>query len=191
MPQIDPIAIRLQDALAKGALPPDARQRGHQLFTQLTQPPRIAVIGFSGAGKTGLINMLLGDRLMPALQGIAATELKFGPTPRLHVDLADGSVHTIDGHADKLRLPSDIVRIVQELPDDRLHDGSFLEIGLAGGASDQRDLLDWATRHADIAIWCSQRFDPHEQALWAEVPENLERPQLSGVDQGRSAVLER
>jgi hypothetical protein len=173
MPQIDPIASRLQDALARGVLPPETRQRGQQLVAQLTKPPRIAVIGFPGSGKTGLVNMLLADRLMPDLPGIPVSELCHGETPRLRLELADGSSHEVAGYADQMALPPDTIRSVQHLPDSRLHDWSFLEINLSGDSADQRELLGWAAKRTDIAIWCSQRFDHRERALWSNVPDHL------------------
>lgn len=170
---MDQVALRLHHALQSGALPPEGRAIGQRLMTQLNQPTRIAVIGLSGAGKTSLVNLILGDRLMPEVEGVPAVELAFGPTAHVQLTLSDGTLRAGDGLVEPARLPPGVVRIVQELPDPRLKEWSFAEIGLSPLAADQGQLLDWVAKRSDIAIWCSQQFDDRERALWANVPDHL------------------
>ena len=128
---MDPIAIRLQQALQTGALPPEGRSLGQRLLMQLNQPTRIAAIGLAGSGKTSLVNMLLGAALMPDLDGPAAVELAFGETARVEMFLLDGTIQARAGKVDPGGTPANAIRVAQELPDPRLKDWSFLEISLS------------------------------------------------------------
>ena len=169
----DPIAIRLHQALQTGTLPPEGRSLGQRLLAQLNQPTRVAVIGLAGSGKTSLVNMLLGARLMPDLDGPASTELAFAATASVQIVRTDGTVRARVGLADPSTVPQDAVRVVQHLPDPRLKDWSFLEISLSHAGSDQTALLDWMSQRSDIAIWCSEHFDDREHKLWSQVPDHL------------------
>lgn len=170
---MDEVAIRLQQALQTGALPPEGRSIGQRLLTQLNQPTRIAAIGLAGSGKTSLVNLLLGARLMPDLDGPASVELVFGETARVQFVLPGGTVRVSAGLADPAAIPVDAIRVCQALPDPRLKDWSFLEVSLSHAGDDQAALLDWTTQRTDIAIWCSQGFDDRERKLWSQVPDHL------------------
>jgi hypothetical protein len=169
----EPIAIRLHQALQGDALPPEGRAIGQRLLTRLNQPTRIAVIGLAGSGKTALVNMLLGARLMPDLGILSAIELSHADAARADLVRADGSIRALNGLPDAAHLPPDAVRLMLGLPDPRLAEWSFLEVGLSPSAPDASALLDWTAKRSDIAIWCSQLFDDRERSLWSQVPDHL------------------
>lgn len=173
MAQMEEIAGQLDHALKSGTLPPDGHATGKRLLTQLGHATRIAVIGLPEAGKTALINMLVGTTLLPKLAGPAAVELRFGPTASARIDLADQTSRLVAGVVDAQSLPNGAVRVVQDLPDHRLKSCSFVKVTLSGSGTDQAALLGWAAKRADIAIWCSQQFDDRERALWSRVPDHL------------------
>ena len=173
MAAMDPIAVGLHRALESGSLPPEGRMIGQRLMTQLNRPTRVAVIGLAGSGKTSLVNMLLGAGLMPDLKGVAAVELSYGASARVHVVMGDGTVRSGDGFADPARTPPGALRVSQELPDPRLKDWSFVEVSPSHSGSGQGRLLEWMAKRSDIAIWCSEGFDDRERALWSHVPEHL------------------
>ncbi len=173
MAAMDQVMIRLHHALEGGALPPEGRKLGQRLMTQLHQPTRIAVIGLGSAGKTSLINMLLGAYLMPDLAGIAAVEVSHGDAARSQITLADGTIAMGEGLLDPKRIPAAALRVALQLPDPALKDWSFTEIALSPAASAQASLLDWMAGRSDIVIWCTQQFDARERALWSQAPEHL------------------
>lgn len=173
MAQLEQIAVQLHQALESGVLPPEGREAGQQLMSQLNHATRIAVIGLPDSGKTSLVNMLSGSSLLPALSGIAAVELTYGETARHQIELADGSIQIGQGLVQPANIPNGAVRVSQELPDPRLKARSFLEITLSDTGADQSRVLAWMARRSDIAIWCSQQFDDRERALWSRVPEHL------------------
>jgi energy-coupling factor transporter ATP-binding protein EcfA2 len=173
MAALDQVMIRLHRALEAGALPPEGRKLGQRLMSQLHQPTRIAVLGLTGAGKTSLVNMLLGANLMPDLGGLSTTELSFGDRPRFQITLLDGTIAIYEGVLDPSRLSAETMRVSIQLPDQRLKEWSFAEIGLSPSGSGQRQILDWMADRSDIAIWCTQQFDDRERALWSRAPEHL------------------
>ena len=173
MAAMDQIAIQLHRALESGILPAEGRAAGQKLMTQLKQPTRIAVIGFEGSGKTSLINMLLGGRLMPDFDGVTSVDLSFGDTARAQLTMDDGTIRSKNGILEPSGIPKGTLRVSQQLPDTRLREWGFVEVSLSQSAADHGLLLDWMAKRSDIVVWCSQKFDDRESALWANVPEHL------------------
>ena len=173
MAALDQVMIRLHRALEAGTLPPEGRKIGQRLMTQLHQPTRIAVIGLAGAGKTSLINMLLGANVMPELKGLAAVELSYGATGRFQVTMMDGTIEITEGALNPAQLPAGTMKIGIQLPDLRLKEWSFTEYSLLPSGPGHREILDWMAERSDLAIWCTQQFDDRERALWSQVPEHL------------------
>lgn len=170
MSEAERIAQVLRQALARGDLPAEARQAGEHLASRLGSPTRLVVLGLAGSGKTSLVNLLLGARLMPELPDVAVTELRFGPAPRIEAELADGTARPL---RDLGQRPAGIVRLTQTLADPALRGWAVTEVNLTAAGPEAETLLDWAARRADLGIWCSAAFDDRERALWAKVPDHL------------------
>jgi len=166
-------ASRLRHAIDGGALPQDRIEFGRQLLAHLAKPTQITVMGLPGSGKTSLVNMLIGKRLVPDLEQVAIIELAHGETARIRFTLRDGSSRDVQGTLDQIDIPEGTVRITQSLPDPTLKDTSFAEINLPTAPAAQTDLLTWAAGHSDIAIWCSPKFDPQQHAIWSSMPDAL------------------
>ncbi len=173
MIQAAEIARQLALALEGGRLPAERRSFGRRLVAQLSRPPRIAVMGLAGSGKTALVNMLSGAPLMPSLTGVPVVELCHGPEPRLRLQMADGSLLQRDGVARASDVEPGAIRLVQSVPDARLRDWTFLELRLEARRPGQVRLMDWAARHADFILWCSEEFGAGEQALWSAMPDHV------------------
>lgn len=173
MASADQVMHRLHRALEEGALPPQGRKIGAQLMAQLHRPARVAVIGLPGAGKSRLINLLIGADLMPDYGTLSVVELGHGPAPRTQITLADGTIAHRDGLADPADIPPSAIRVSVQLCHEALRGRSFAEINLAGPSSAQASALDWMAGHTDLALWCSTGFDERERALWSAVPERL------------------
>lgn len=173
MASADQVMHRLHRALEEGALPPQGRRIGAQLMAQLDRPARIAVIGLPGAGKTRLINLLIGADLMPDYGALSVVELAHGPAPRTQFTLADGTIALREGLADPSDIPPAAVRVSVLLCHEALRGRSFAEITLAGPPGAQTAALDWMASRTDLALWCSTGFDERERALWSAVPERL------------------
>lgn len=170
MIEADRIADVLRQALARGDLPAEARQAGEHLAHRLGSPTRLAVLGLAGSGKTSVINLILGGRLMPDLAGLPVIELRFGPAPAIEVELADGSRRPL---RDLGALPAGTLRLTRTLPEPGLRDWALTEVNLTAAGAEAEALIDWAAGRADLALWCSAGFDDRERALWSRVPDHL------------------
>jgi len=167
------ITAQLRSALDGDAFPLECRDVGQQLLAHLKKPTQITAIGLRKSGKTSLINMLLGEQAMPDVDGIPIVELVYGETQRVVYESYDGGIQESDDTIEEMRAPQDTIRVCLELPNRKLLERSFVEIGLPDAGAEQLKILNWATHRADIVIWCSQTFEDRELALWAAVPDPL------------------
>jgi hypothetical protein len=139
------------------------------LAAELARPPTVAVAGEVSAGKSTLINLLLGqDRLPTGPLPTTALPLRLHhhPHPRLLVRHADGRCDSLS--------PGDLRRVVAREPgvtaDPRLASAEAVELGLpvpflqqaclldtpglnGPGGDDERTLK--ALGEADAVIWCA------------------------------------
>lgn len=173
MAAADQVMHRLHRALEEGILPPQGRKIGLRLMSQLHQPTRIAVVGLPGAGKSRLINLILGADLMPSYSGVAVVEICHGDSPRTQVTLADGTIAILEGVASPQDLPAGAERVTVNLAHAALKGWSISEISLIASPRAQIDLLEWMAERTNIAVWCSAQFDERERALWSAIPEGL------------------
>lgn len=167
------IAAQLRSALDGDALPLECRDVGQRLLAHLKKPTQITVIGLRKSGKTSLVNMLLGDPVMPDIDGVPIVELVYGDATRIVFESYGGSLQYSDDAIEDMRVPQDTIRVCLELPNKSLQDKSFVEIGLPDAGAEQLKIMDWATQRSDILIWCSQKFEDRELTLWASAPDQL------------------
>lgn len=163
----------LEASLASDSLPSAARDYAEHLLRRLSSPVRVSVLGMPRSGKSELINMFVGRRLLPKNARLPTTELVYGDTDRMTVTWADGEVTTeerlnLDAISGK---SAAFLRI--ETPVPILQRISLLEVVTDGTALDLSSAVDWSVRRTDIALWCSQSFDEAEQIVWRRVPDSL------------------
>ncbi|MBT8155677.1 hypothetical protein KMP13_17770 [Epibacterium ulvae] len=158
-------------ALATPGLSPQLAARGQRLLERLTRPVQVVVVGPEGAGKSAVIDMLLGTRATGALSGVAMVELAYGTAPRAVFEDANGDGAPIDGVLGDFVVPEDCVSARQVYPHALLKLLTLTEVTLAGAQAQQRAILRHAVEYGDVILWCSQEFGADELALWAEVPE--------------------
>jgi len=140
---------------------------------RINSPVRIAVLGLPGSGKSELVNFLAGRRIIPTNANLPTLELTFGATSGMKVTAQDGSTENLDGLVfDQVsRANAALVKVETDLP--ILKRTSLLEVVIDDNPGDQAAAIGWATRRADILLWCSQGFSAEEQKLWARVPDAL------------------
>ncbi len=164
---------RLQFALAAEALPQAAREHASLLLKRLSSPVRVTVLGLPGAGKSELLNMFIGKRLLPKDSKLPTTELTYGAKERIIVTDARGARKVVEGLGfEKARSFSPAFMRV-EMPINLLQRISLLEVVTDGSSTEFQSAIDWAVRRTDIALWCTQTFGQAEAKLWARVPESL------------------
>jgi hypothetical protein len=140
----------------------------------LRRPIQIAMLGEYNSGKTSVVDLLIGDRLLPTsvisntqvpvLIGHAETAALFG------ID-RDGTRIRIDGDADDPLTDLSYRALQILLPLERLRGYQLL---------DTPSLTDPATfvGDADIVIWCTvatRAWTESERAAWANLPKRCSR----------------
>ena len=66
-----------------------------------------------------------------------------------------------------------VTRARLELPEDALRGQTFVKARLVGSPENQRSVLQRVARTSAIMVFCSEEFGSAEQALWAEVPDEI------------------
>ena len=167
--------------------------------------PRIAFVGEFSAGKSTVVNALLGEAQLPT--GATPTQLPpvwfaYGSAPRDRALSSDGTATTLRGltlDADGLRR-HDCLRIERPMP--VLRQFELIDTpGLSDPTLDA-DRLALPLSLADIVVWCTpanQAWRRSEAARWGRVPDALRRRSLLlvtridtlGGETGRRKVLRR
>ena len=178
-----------------------------RLRARAERAPRVAVMGEFSAGKSTLVNALLGRPVAPIrVTATQAAPLWISQGKRETAEVVDhdgrrraveadrvGAVDATTARLIRLRLPSPSLSGI-----DVIDTPGLLDPLLA------TEMLDRATSLADMAIWCTsavQAWRRSEQAAWSALPERLRRrgvlvvthvDRLSDADRGRVlARLER
>ena len=164
---------RLLGALDSNALPPAALDYAKHLLNRLTQPVRISVFGIPKSGKSELINMFVGQQLVPKDASLPTTEFTWGEVEAMLVTSADGKTERYD-HVDLETVSGTNAAFLRvELPIPILKRIRLLEVVTEGSPAELESATEWAVRRTDIALWCSQDFDEMEQSVWSRVPDGL------------------
>lgn len=169
----DTVIERLEWALEANTLPKTACDYARHLLNRLSQPVRVSVLGTPGSGKSQLVNMFLGEALVPQGAELPTTEYVWGERPQTVVTAADGSVvkvHNADLQALSGRNAA-FLRVALPVP--ILKRINLLEMVTDGSPGELTSGVDWVVRRTDIALWCTQTFDEGEQAIWSRVPDSL------------------
>lgn len=169
----DTVIERLEGALEAETLPAAARGYAEHLVRRLSQPVRVSVLGLPRSGKSQLVNMFLGEAVVPPDASLPTTEYAWGEVPRMVVTGAEGSIIKVHG-ADVAALAGQNAAFLRiELPLDILQRINLLEVVTDGTEEELTSGVDWVVRRTDIALWCTQDFSANEQKIWSRVPDSL------------------
>lgn len=167
------LLVKLELAAYARTLPERARLASRQLHRRLSSPIRVAILGHPQSGKTELLNLIAGERILPPGNRLPTIELSYGEDHRAYVTAADGAEYEIafDEIGSVDRADAGLLRI--EVPLRILAQVTLTEVVSEGTAEEERAAVQWAAESADLALWCSQDFSMAEQWLWSTVPERL------------------
>ncbi len=168
------IVDRLGLALDRGQLPAGGpAEAAERLIERLGRPARVALLGLPGSGKTAVLNLLAGETVVPENLRLPTVLVQRGTAPRMICTLADGSSEIVDGTdlAETVDLQPALVTLECDLP--ALSVISLLEVAGGPADQDQRRAMTWASKRADIVVWCSTAFLPKEQMLWEGLPDQI------------------
>lgn len=169
----DAVIDTLEAALASEKIPAAARGHAEHLLRRLGSPVRVSVMGLPNSGKSELINMLVGRRLLPKNAKLPTTEVVYGDAERMTLTLGDGTTEVRDKLDLSRPLPVDAAFLKLELPARILQRISLLEVVTDGSPQDLAPAAAWAARRTDIALWCTLSFGGAEADAWNKVPDGL------------------
>lgn len=169
----DTVIDRLQGALDGETMPKAARDYALHLLNRLSQPVRVSILGAPRSGKSELVNMFVGRRLIPKDAALPTTEFVWAAEEAMTVTGADGTVNRFDKIDLEALADGSAAFLKLELPVDILKRINLLEVVTNGAHEEIESAIDWAVRRTDIALWCSQAFDASEQSVWSRVPDSL------------------
>jgi energy-coupling factor transporter ATP-binding protein EcfA2 len=174
MAQTKPDVLQqLEHALDTNLVPDEGKRRAAQLISRLKAPVQVVLIGMPGTGKSRLVNMLVGQSVIPETTDLPPLEVAYGPQEKTVYLMVDGSREVRDGLHLGQPAPVDTAIIRAEMPVAILNRLSLTELTLSGSPEEQKAIADWAMSRADIVLWCSQTFDAAEQMLWSTARDAL------------------
>ena len=194
------VAQRLASLLDRGLLPAGGpAEAAERLLERLERPARIALLGLPGSGKSAILNLLAGTIVVPETLRLPTIVAQHGTEPRMICTLTDGRTKVLPGTdlADVLTLAPALVTIEMDLP--ALKVISLLEVSAGPMEAEQRRAAAWASKRADIIIWCTTSYLPKEQIVWESMPDVvkdngflfLTKVDLLGSREAADGMLER
>lgn len=168
------IATALAEAIKAGGMPSALMESAVAIQKRLEQPLRVSMMGMPWSGKTAVLNLLAGDRILSdSLRG-ATLEFVYGDDERAVLTNRDGSEQVLVGKPDFYRIGIETPAYVKfEVQVPALRKISLLELSMPSEPGDQARALKWMAKKTDIAIWCTEDFTAEEQALWQIMPAKI------------------
>lgn len=166
------VAQRLGRALDRGLLPAGGpAEAAERLIERLERPARIALLGLPGSGKSSILNLLVGSAVVPETLRLPTIIVQHGDVSRMLCTLTDGTTKIVPGAdlAEVLPLAPALVTLEMDLPALRII--SLLEVSAGPMEAEQKRAATWASKRADIVIWCTTSYLPKEQAVWESLPD--------------------
>ncbi len=168
------VAQRLGHLLDRGLLPAGGpAEAAERLIERLERPARIALLGLPGAGKSAVLNLLAGTVVVPEELRLPTIIVQHGPQARMLCTLVDGRLEIVPGSDLSLVMAMNPAMVTLELDLASLKVISLLEVSAGPMEAEQRRAAIWASKRADIVIWCTTSYLPKEQAVWEGLPDSV------------------
>lgn len=194
------VAQRLGQLLDQGLLPAGGpAEAAERLIDRLERPARIALLGLPGAGKSAVLNLLAGTVVVPETLRLPTIIVQYGAEAKMLCTLADGRVETVPGSDLSKVMAFSPAMVTLELDLGALKVISLLEVSAGPMEVDQRRAAAWASKRADMVIWCTTSYLPKEQVVWESLPDAvkdngflfLTKVDLLGSREAAEGMLER
>lgn len=194
------VAARLGQLLDRGLLPAGGpAEAAERLIERLERPARVALLGLPGSGKSAILNLLAGTVVVPETLRLPSIVVQYGAVSRMVCTLANGRVETVAGRdlGEVLTLNPALVTMELDLPSLKVI--SLMEVSAGPMEAEQRRAAIWASKRADIVIWCTTSYLPKEQVVWETMPDVvkdngflfLTKVDLLGSREAAEGMLER
>ena len=150
------------------------------LAAWFSEKPTFAVMGEFSAGKSTLLNLILGERILPTkvtATNMPVTWMTYADSPRAQSLSHDGRLRDFP-IADLVREGEQghlLIRL--SLPFETLRHGDVID---TPGISDRRlaaGALDFIRPYLDFVVWCSaanQAWRQTEKSMWQGMPQSLQ-----------------
>jgi hypothetical protein len=194
------VAQRLGHLLDRGLLPAGGpAEAAERLIERLERPARIALLGLPGAGKSAVLNLLAGTVVVPETLRLPTIIVQHGAVARMLCTLADGRAETVPGSDLSQVMALNPAMVTLEMDIGALKVISLLEVSAGPMEAEQRRAAAWASKRADIVIWCTTSYLPKEQVVWESMPDAvkdngflfLTKVDLLGSREAAAGMLER
>lgn len=140
------------------------------------EPLRVAVTGRAGAGKSTLVNLLVGEDVAPVEVGGGGDPLTWyqdGSTPRVTIYPEQGPVHDVPvaRHGSGLRLdlrrwePQGVDEVVVELPVRALRHAQLIDAPAVTPAAPDGSVARRVLRDADAVLYLARQVGPADLAF--------------------------
>ncbi|MEM8536918.1 MAG: hypothetical protein AAGF56_03560, partial [Pseudomonadota bacterium] len=165
------VQTALKQAIESGLLSFEVEARATQLLTRLRQPVRVAVMGMPHAGKSEIVNLLIGANTLRPDVKLPTLQMAYGERAETICTNSDGTKQTLEtlNPAEIAALSPVFVEMRAPLP--ALGKISVLEVVAPNDPNAMHKASQWAAKRADVALWCTKGFDATEQQVWAQMPD--------------------
>jgi len=161
------VVSRLARLALYPATSPGIAARADRMRASLDRPVRVTVFGMPGTGKSDVVNLLAGRRVLPDIFGLPTTELSAGPDPLTEAVLPDGTRVFEEKLPDEETAAKSPVFLRVSVPDaPGLSRFQLLEVVTDGTLPDLAAAARWAMPRTDIAMWCTLRLGDADRAVW-------------------------
>ncbi|MCU0907298.1 MAG: hypothetical protein MUF73_07595 [Rhodobacteraceae bacterium] len=174
------IIARLDRLIRYPGIAPAIAARAERMRVALQRPVRVTVLGLPGSGKSDVVNLLAGRRVLSGVPDLPTAEITdrisgdttAGSVPVTEVTLADGRQLALPGlpNAATAALAPVFLRVV--VPGaPGLARFQPLEVVSDGSPGDMAAAVRWAMPRTDIALWCTARLTDADRAAWDAAPD--------------------
>lgn len=161
----------LEQAVGSNLLPAGVQDKAEKLLGRLKKPVRLALLGLPKSGKSTLLNLLVGQSVIPSGIELPTLQLVYGEQEQSICTLADGSKMTIPTADARAIAALSPVFVDVELPLPALKKISILEVVAPDDLNALHRASLWASDRAEVGLWCSQGFNRDERTIWSQMPD--------------------
>lgn len=171
----DDITRSLGRLLGAQTLSSRAAKQADTVYDALTRPKRVTVMGPPKSGKSDLMALLAGKRVVPADVSLGTICLVHGEHAHTVMDMPDGSTQELDGVPSAATMDGGAspLKTTIAVPLPALKKVNLMRLAEANTLEDQSKAMAWAADQSDIVIWCTTRFAMIEKTMWALMPDRV------------------
>ncbi|MEJ8561772.1 hypothetical protein QTO30_11445 [Yoonia sp. GPGPB17] len=132
---------------------------------------RVALLGMPGSGKSAILNLLVGQDVIPDGVRLPTLELAYGDAEKAICTLPDGSKTALD-HIDTAEIAAmSPVFVEMRMPLPALRKISLLEVVAPNDPNAIHRASQWAAKRCDVTLWSTRGFNETEQRIWGTMPD--------------------